>query len=109
MSFAWTGIWDTNKDGVMEGSQHNTMDINYEGPNPQMAAWYLGALKASVEMADYLNTQIGNQKTIVVVLGFLSAIIDNVPLVAATASGPQPSSVSSVKAGVIVVGSTQMA
>jgi uncharacterized protein (DUF608 family) len=55
MSFAWTGPWDKNKDGVMEGSQHNTMDINYEGPNPQMAAWYLGALKASIEMADYLN------------------------------------------------------
>ena len=55
MSFAWTGIWDQNKDGVMEGSQHNTMDINYEGPNPQMSAWYLGALKASIEMADYMN------------------------------------------------------
>jgi non-lysosomal glucosylceramidase len=55
MSFAWTGVWDTNKDGVMEGSQHNTMDINYHGPNPQMSAWYLGALKASIEMADYMN------------------------------------------------------
>ncbi|MDN5200681.1 GH116 family glycosyl-hydrolase [Fulvivirgaceae bacterium BMA10] len=55
MSFAWTGIWDTNKDGVMEGSQHNTMDINYVGPNPQMAGWYLGALKASAEMASYLG------------------------------------------------------
>ncbi|NOR73939.1 MAG: hypothetical protein GQ525_02145 [Draconibacterium sp.] len=55
MSFAWTGIWDTNKDGVMEGSQHNTMDINYVGPNPQMSAWYLAALKASIEMADYMN------------------------------------------------------
>jgi uncharacterized protein (DUF608 family) len=55
MSFAWTGIWDKDKDGVMEGSQHNTMDINYLGPNPQMAAWYLGALRASEEMADYLN------------------------------------------------------
>ncbi len=30
------------------------------------------------------------------------------PLVAVTASGPQPSSVSSVKAGVIAVGSTQI-
>lgn len=40
-----------------------------------------GALK---EMADYLNNQIGDQKLIVVVLGVLSAIIDNVPLVAAT-------------------------
>ena len=40
-----------------------------------------GTLK---EMADYLNQQIGNQKIIVMVLGGLSAIIDNVPLVAAT-------------------------
>lgn len=40
-----------------------------------------GTLK---EMADYLNHQIGDQKLIVVVLGVLSAIIDNVPLVAAT-------------------------
>jgi len=40
-----------------------------------------GTLK---EMADYLNQQIGDQKLIVVVLGGLSAIIDNVPLVAAT-------------------------
>jgi non-lysosomal glucosylceramidase len=55
MSFAWTGIWDMDKDGVMEGSQHNTMDINYLGPNPQMAAWYLGALRASEEMAIYLK------------------------------------------------------
>ncbi|MEY3179259.1 MAG: hypothetical protein RJB42_1500 [Bacteroidota bacterium] len=36
------------------------------------------------EMADYLNHQIGNQKIIVMVLGGLSAVIDNVPLVAAT-------------------------
>ncbi|WP_117879658.1 GH116 family glycosyl-hydrolase [Aureibaculum luteum] len=55
MAFAWTGIWDTNKDGVMEGSQHNTMDIAYKGPNPQMAGWYLGALKASEKMASHLN------------------------------------------------------
>lgn len=55
MAFAWTGVWDTNKDGVMEGSQHNTMDINYIGPNPQMAGWYLGALKASEKMALYLK------------------------------------------------------
>lgn len=40
-----------------------------------------GSLK---EMADYLNQQIGDQKFIVMTLGVLSAIIDNVPLVAAT-------------------------
>ena len=47
----------------------------------------VGALQSAgilKEMADYLNQQIGNQKIIVLVLGGLSAIIDNVPLVAAT-------------------------
>ncbi len=58
MSFAWTGIWDTNKDGVMEGDQHNTMDIHYVGPNPQMAGWYLGALKASGKMAAHLGDKV---------------------------------------------------
>ncbi|RPA67850.1 hypothetical protein EF405_12835 [Cyclobacteriaceae bacterium YHN15] len=56
MSFAWNGgVWDNDKDGVMEGIQHNTMDINYVGPNPQMAGWYLGALRASEEMAIHLG------------------------------------------------------
>ena len=50
MAFAWTE-WDKDRDGLMEGSQHNTMDVNYFGPNPQMGFWYLGALKASAEMA----------------------------------------------------------
>ena len=52
LAFAWTeGGWDADKDGVMEGSQHNTMDVNYFGPNPQMGFWYLGALRAAEEMA----------------------------------------------------------
>ena len=38
-------------DGIMEGVQHNTMDVEYFGPNPQMQLWYLGALKACVNMA----------------------------------------------------------
>ncbi len=58
LSYAWVpGGWDGNKDGVMEGSQHNTMDVNYFGPNPQMAFWYLGALKAAAEMADFMKDQ----------------------------------------------------
>lgn len=52
LSFAWREKgWDGNRDGVMEGAQHNTMDVDYYGPNPQMAFWYLGALRASEEMA----------------------------------------------------------
>lgn len=52
LSYAWAEKgWDSNQDGVMEGSQHNTMDVNYFGPNPQIGFWYLGALKASEKMA----------------------------------------------------------
>ena len=52
LGFAWKERgWDGNCDGVMEGSQHNTMDVNYFGPNPQMGFWYMGALRAAEEMA----------------------------------------------------------
>jgi len=56
LEFCWIdGGWDADKDGVMEGCQHNTMDVEYFGPNPQMEFWYLGALRAASEMALYLN------------------------------------------------------
>ncbi|MDX2431758.1 MAG: GH116 family glycosyl hydrolase, partial [Bacteroides sp.] len=56
MEFCWIeGGWDADKDGVMEGSQHNTMDVEYYGPNPQMQAWYLGALKATELMALHMG------------------------------------------------------
>ena len=52
LEFCWIpGGWDADKDGVMEGCQHNTMDVEYYGPNPQMGIWYLGALRACEEMA----------------------------------------------------------
>lgn len=52
MEFCWiAGGWDADRDGVMEGCQHNTMDVEYYGPNPQMGIWYLGALRAAEEMA----------------------------------------------------------
>ena len=56
LEFCWIpGGWDANKDGIMEGTQHNTMDVEYFGPNPQMGFWYLGALRATEEMANYLG------------------------------------------------------
>jgi len=56
LEFAWLpGGWDADQDGVMEGVQHNTMDVEYFGPNPQMASWYLGALRAMEEMAGALG------------------------------------------------------
>jgi non-lysosomal glucosylceramidase len=58
LSFAWIpGGWDADKDGVMEGCQHNTMDIEYFGPNPEIEFWYLGALKSAAAMAAYLKDQ----------------------------------------------------
>ncbi|NUR88410.1 MAG: hypothetical protein HOY71_30345, partial [Nonomuraea sp.] len=56
LEFAWIeGGWDADRDGVPEGCQHNTMDVEYYGPNPQMASWYLAALTACAEMAAHLG------------------------------------------------------
>jgi non-lysosomal glucosylceramidase len=52
LEFCWiAGGWDADQDGVMEGCQHNTMDVEYYGPNPQMGFLYLCALRAVEEMA----------------------------------------------------------
>ena len=52
VEFCWIpGGWDADQDGVMDGCQHNTMDVEYYGPNPQMGIWYLGALRAAEKMA----------------------------------------------------------
>lgn len=67
LEFAWKGVgsvseelkwqseriqapWDANKDGVMEGEQHNTYDIEFYGPNTMTGSIYLAALKAASEM-----------------------------------------------------------
>ena len=56
LSFCWIpGGWDEDRDGVMEGCQHNTLDVEYYGPNPLMGVWYLGALRAAEEMAHYVG------------------------------------------------------
>lgn len=58
LAFAWVpGGWDADQDGVMEGCQHNTLDVEYYGPNPLMGGWYLGALRAGEEMARYLGDE----------------------------------------------------
>jgi uncharacterized protein (DUF608 family) len=56
IEFCWVpGGWDADQDGVMEGCQHNTMDVEYYGPNGQMGIWYLGALRACQEMAAFVG------------------------------------------------------
>jgi non-lysosomal glucosylceramidase len=52
LEFAWIkGGWDGDRDGVLEGVQHNTYDVEFYGPNPMCGVYYLGALRAAEEMA----------------------------------------------------------
>jgi non-lysosomal glucosylceramidase len=51
LQYAWRpGGWDGDQDGVMEGVQHNTYDIEFYGPNPMCESWYLAALRACHDM-----------------------------------------------------------
>lgn len=43
--------WDHDHDGVLDGKQHNTYDIEFYGPNPLSSIYYLGALRAAEQMA----------------------------------------------------------
>lgn len=59
LEFAWnehnTYKWDKDKDGVLEGRQHHTLDMELFGPSSWLEGMYLGALKAAAEMADFLG------------------------------------------------------
>ena len=54
LEFAWK-YWDKDKDGVMEGIQHQTYDVEFHGPNTHCGSLYLAALRAGEEMAKYLG------------------------------------------------------
>ena len=84
LEYAWSEQnvheWDRNKDGVLEGRQHHTLDRELFGPSSWLQGMYLAALKAAAELADlagdsaasseylalyengrsYLNTQLFN-------------------------------------------------
>jgi uncharacterized protein (DUF608 family) len=59
IEFAWSPTnadkWDADKDGVLEGRQHHTLDMELFGPNSWLTGMYLGALKAGSEMAAALG------------------------------------------------------
>ncbi len=54
LEYAWV-YWDANKDGVMEGEQHNTYDLELYGPNTMVGTLYLAALRAMAEMGRALG------------------------------------------------------
>ncbi|MCC6124353.1 MAG: hypothetical protein IT426_05300 [Pirellulales bacterium] len=44
-------LQDGDGDGLVEGQQHNTYDINFFGPNTMVGSLYLAALRAAAAMA----------------------------------------------------------
>jgi non-lysosomal glucosylceramidase len=47
--------WDPDGDGVLEGRQHNTYDIEFYGPNPLCGVYYLAALQAVEALAQVME------------------------------------------------------
>ena len=59
IEYAWAETnedrWDADRDGVLEGRQHHTLDMELFGPNSWLTGFYLAALKAGAEMAEHLG------------------------------------------------------
>ncbi len=55
VEYAWNpdnpDRWDRNRDGVLEGRQHHTLDMELFGPSAWLNGFYLAGLKAAAEMA----------------------------------------------------------
>lgn len=59
LEYAWSpdnrDRWDPDKSGVISGRQHHTLDMELFGPNSWLTGFYLAALKAGAEIAEYLG------------------------------------------------------
>lgn len=59
LEFAWSrhnpNEWDLDKDGVLEGRQHHTLDRELFGPSAWLQGMYLAALKAAAELAVFVG------------------------------------------------------
>ena len=59
LEFAWDPenpcLWDENHDGILEGRQHHTLDMELFGPSAWLQSMYLAALLAGAEIAEYLG------------------------------------------------------
>lgn len=67
LEFAWSpenaDRWDADRDGVLEGRQHHTLDMELFGPSSWLEGFYLGALKAASEMARALGDEDADEYT----------------------------------------------
>ena len=59
LEYAWSDKnpdrWDRDQDGVLEGRQHHTLDVELFGPASWLQGFYLAALKCAAEMAERLG------------------------------------------------------
>lgn len=59
LEYAWIPSnpdhWDADRDGVLEGRQHHTLDMELFGPSSWLEGFYLAALKAAAEMAEAMG------------------------------------------------------
>lgn len=59
LEYAWSpenkDKWDLDKDGIMEGRQHHTLDMELFGEDAWLSGLYLGALKAASVMAGIMG------------------------------------------------------
>ena len=55
LEYAWSeenpDRWDRDRDGVLEGRQHHTLDMELFGPSSWLQGFYLAALRCGAEMA----------------------------------------------------------
>ncbi|WP_054026102.1 GH116 family glycosyl-hydrolase [Bacillus sp. FJAT-28004] len=54
LDFAFT-YWDSDGDFVLDSEQHNTYDIEFQGPNSHSNSMFYAALKAGMDMARHLG------------------------------------------------------
>jgi uncharacterized protein (DUF608 family) len=50
--------WDPKHRGIVEEPHHNTYDIEFWGPDGMCSSFYLGALKAMIEMGSHLGENV---------------------------------------------------
>jgi len=59
LEYAWSEAnydrWDRDRDGVLEGRQHHTLDMELFGPSSWLEGFYLAALKCGAEMAESMD------------------------------------------------------
>ena len=59
LEYAWSydnyDAWDKDRDGILEGRQHHTLDMELFGPSGWLEGMYLAALRAGAEMAEHFG------------------------------------------------------